>query len=62
METKRMSTPVAVTDDSFELEIEKHEGLVVVDFWAAGAGRAARSGRSWISWLSSMQEKQKWRR
>jgi thioredoxin 1 len=25
----------AVTDETFELEIEKHEGLVVVDFWAS---------------------------
>jgi thioredoxin 1 len=24
----------AVTDDTFETEIEKHTGLVVVDFWA----------------------------
>ncbi len=29
-----MSTAMAVTDETFEAEIEKHEGLAVVDFWA----------------------------
>lgn len=29
---------VAVTDDSFESEIEKHEGVAVVDFWASWCG------------------------
>ena len=33
-----MSTPIAVTDASWENEIEKHEGLAVVDFWAAWCG------------------------
>ena len=33
-----MSTAVAVTDGEFELEIEKHEGLAVVDFWATWCG------------------------
>jgi thioredoxin 1 len=28
----------AVTDETFELEIEKHEGLAVVDFWATWCG------------------------
>ena len=29
-----MSNAVAVTDASFEAEIEQHAGLAVVDFWA----------------------------
>lgn len=33
-----MSTAVAVTDQSFEAEIEKHAGLAVVDFWATWCG------------------------
>ena len=28
----------AVTDDTFETEIEKHNGLAVVDFWATWCG------------------------
>ena len=33
-----MSTAEAVTDGDFEVEIEKHEGLAVVDFWATWCG------------------------
>ena len=33
-----MSTAVEVTDGDFELEIEQHEGLAVVDFWATWCG------------------------
>jgi len=33
-----MSTPVAVTDQTFENEIEQHNGLAVVDFWAVWCG------------------------
>jgi thioredoxin 1 len=33
-----MSMAVAVTDQTFAQEIEKHEGLAVVDFWAAWCG------------------------
>lgn len=32
------STTTVVTDDTFELEIEKHSGLAVVDFWATWCG------------------------
>ena len=33
-----MGLTTAVTDETFEGEIEKHEGLAVVDFWAAWCG------------------------
>lgn len=33
-----MSNALAVTDTTFEDEIEKHEGLAVVDFWATWCG------------------------
>src|SRR5258705_12868253 len=33
-----MSNAVAVTDADFEVEVEKHEKLTVVDFWAAWCG------------------------
>ena len=33
-----MSNSVAVTDQDFEQEIEKHDGLAVVDFWATWCG------------------------
>ena len=33
-----MSKPVLVTDATFEQEIEKHDGLAVVDFWATWCG------------------------
>lgn len=33
-----MSTSVAVTDQSFEVEVEQHTGLAVVDFWAPWCG------------------------
>ena len=33
-----MSNAVAVTDATFEAEVEKHEGLAVVDFWATWCG------------------------
>jgi thioredoxin 1 len=29
---------MVVTDTTFELEIEKHDGLAVVDFWATWCG------------------------
>ena len=33
-----MSNSVAVTDANFEQEIERHDGVAVVDFWAAWCG------------------------
>jgi len=33
-----MSNAVAVSDIDFEMEIEKHTGLAVVDFWATWCG------------------------
>ena len=33
-----MANTLAVTDADFENEIEQHEGLAVVDFWAAWCG------------------------
>jgi thioredoxin 1 len=33
-----MSNAAAVTDGDFETEIEEHEGLAVVDFWATWCG------------------------
>jgi thioredoxin 1 len=33
-----MSNAIVVTDTSFADEVEKHEGLAVVDFWATWCG------------------------
>ncbi|HEY9449856.1 MAG TPA: thioredoxin [Gemmatimonadaceae bacterium] len=33
-----MSNALVVTDATFEQEIEKHDGLAVVDFWATWCG------------------------
>ena len=33
-----MGNTMAVTDADFETEIEKHDGLALVDFWAAWCG------------------------
>jgi thioredoxin 1 len=33
-----MSKTVVVTDDSFAAEVEQHQGLSVVDFWATWCG------------------------
>ncbi|HEU4628233.1 MAG TPA: thioredoxin [Gemmatimonadaceae bacterium] len=33
-----MSNAIAVTDADFEQEVEQHDGLAVVDFWATWCG------------------------
>jgi thioredoxin 1 len=33
-----MSNIIAVNDANFEDEVEKHDGLAIVDFWATGCG------------------------
>ena len=33
-----MANTLAVTDANFEQEVEKHDGLAVVDFWATWCG------------------------
>ena len=33
-----VTTPIAVSDDIFATEIEEHEGVAIVDFWAAWCG------------------------
>jgi thioredoxin 1 len=33
-----MSNVLAVTDANFEQEVEKHDGLTIVDFWATWCG------------------------
>ncbi len=33
-----MANTMAVTDSNFDTEIEQHEGLAVVDFWATWCG------------------------
>jgi len=38
VEVRTMSSAMAVTDSDFAQEIEKHEGLAVVDFWATWCG------------------------
>jgi thioredoxin 1 len=35
---RKMSNTMAVTDSSFAAEIEKHDGLALVDFWATWCG------------------------
>ena len=47
------SPTVHVSDASFAAEIEQVNGLVLVDFWATGAGPARSSPRSSISWPES---------
>ena len=37
-ERETMSKTMVVTDDSFANEVEQHDGLAVVDFWATWCG------------------------
>ena len=38
MRSMFMSNVIAVTDANFEDEVEKHDGLAIVDFWATWCG------------------------
>jgi thioredoxin 1 len=40
-----MSNTMAVTDADFEAEIEKHDGLALVDFWATWCGPCRMVGQ-----------------
>ena len=37
-EENEMSNAIEVTDSTFEQEVEKHDGVAVVDFWATWCG------------------------
>ena len=37
-ECGEMANAIAVTDSDFETQVEKHSGVVVVDFWATWCG------------------------
>ncbi len=53
----------AVTDATFGLEVEQHQGLTIVDFWGSpswtsgrrGAGRATWWHPFWTSWRVSIK-------
>lgn len=38
VETRTMAKPMEVTDATFQNEVEQHDGLTVVDFWATWCG------------------------